>query len=245
MPSLDFYTRSGDELSVATIQFYLAYLHRQTEPMESARHYLRAALGWLAGRNVYYFPLWWHPQMVLSICTFALEEDIFSVVAERILTRFIGKKGLEAVSILCLHEDAAVRQRAESVREFIDDSLVIDLSHIQDERTRRVVESLLAEGTLRRDDMFAHLQAKLTTAHQRHTPNPGLVAIFGLYLKGHSSEEIANRLSRARSSVRNAITTIYQIFDIPQSDGTPGERKQRVVEIAVALGYLSQPHKKS
>jgi len=94
-------------------------------------------------------------------------------------------------------------------------------------------------------DALPALQRRFTTAQQRNKPNPVLLAVFGLYVQGATVKEIATQLQRAPSSVRNYITTLYQIFELPlnNASGLQARRKQLRM-LAQQQGFIAQPFDK-
>ena len=236
--SLDFYLRSGDELAIHEIYMQLAYVAYQLGKMESARAHTFTLLDWLHQHHIFYLPLWWHPQIAGQVCAFAIAEEIHPLLAERVIMRHVQAAALPFLRLLLEHSAEAVREQARHLLEMLDDDAVIRLDGVKDPRIRQVLESLLAQGILRRSG-FARLQEKLTTAQNRRTRNPVLVAVFGLYVQEISREEIADQIGRAVDTVRNYITMLYATFDLPQNDfRNDMERRQRLFELAKEEGYI-------
>jgi len=84
------------------------------------------------------------------------------------------------------------------------------------------------------------LQQTLTTATQRKKPNPALIATFGLYIQRYDRVEIAEALDLSQSTVRNYITTLYEIFDLAQQ-AYIGQRARfrHLVAIAEERGFIN------
>lgn len=236
--SLEFYTRSGDELAMHEIRFQLAHVAIQQGQSPLARKYVAELFGWLDDRHIFYLPLWWHPQITASVCTFAIGERIQPLLAERMIMRHVQQAALPFLHPLLDHAAEAVREQARQLIELLDDGAAIRLDHVKDARIRQLLETLLAQGVLRRSG-FKRLQERLTTAQDRRTPNHVLVAVFGLYLGGATREEIAERVGRSVDTVRNYITTLYATFDLPQSHfRNDVERRQRLVEVSKEEGFI-------
>ncbi len=105
---------------------------------------------------------------------------------------------------------------------------------------KRVVEQLLLEGKLNRE-YFPRLQAKLRTADHFRTPNPTLVATFGLYVNGATREAIAQALGCSIFTTRHYISVIYQHFDIASNQALGSHlRRQQLLILARACGYISE-----
>ena len=108
-----------------------------------------------------------------------------------------------------------------------------------DESTRYASAlQLVAEGKLRRS-CLPLLFTKLTTAEHQRTPNPTLVAVFGLYLAGLLREEIAKRLDYSVPLVRNYINQIYARFNVTKEEWPKTtERKERLRTFAREAGFV-------
>ena len=105
---------------------------------------------------------------------------------------------------------------------------------------KRVVEQLLREGKLDRTH-FPRLQAELRTSDHFRTPNPTLVATFGLYLNGATREEIAEALGCSMLTIRNYISLIYHHFGVATDQGLGGHaRRQQLLAITCNKGFISE-----
>ncbi|MEZ4662668.1 MAG: hypothetical protein R2911_34405 [Caldilineaceae bacterium] len=236
--SLEFYARSGDELAEHEIQFHLAYVEIRLNRASAARARVTTVFQWLRERHSFYLPLWWHPQIAAHVCTFAIAERIEPLLAERMIVRHIQEAALPALRPLLEHAAAAVREQSRHLVEMLDGNPLIHLGDVKDERIRDVLETLLAQGVLQPSG-FARLQAKLTTAQTRRTSNSVLVAVFGLYINGVGRAEIAKRLGRSPAGIRNYITTIYAIFNIPpQGFRNHIERFEHLQALAREEGFI-------
>ncbi len=240
--SLEFYSKSGDELAVKLLQWYLALVAIKTAQSATALALLPSIFDWMATQNVTYFPLWWHPQLVGEVCTWALATGTCPVLAERILVQQIGHKAIGELQRLQQSVNTVVQERVGNILTTLQNDLVIDLTHIRDRRVRQTIEELLQSGQLQRQG-FTALQLKLTTATQQQRPNPVLLAVFGLYLHDYSQSVIAGKLGRAHTSIRNYITTIYQIFGLSQHEfPSPMLRKRQLVNLAIQSGFIGTRH---
>ncbi|MEZ4708280.1 MAG: hypothetical protein R3A44_13800 [Caldilineaceae bacterium] len=239
--SLAFYTQSGDALATAVIHFYLAWLYDLCgDPTSSAAH-LHAALEWFAAQNITYFPLWHHPQLITRVCALAILRDIQPAHAERMVSQPIGAAALPLLEELV---GCAMPPHSDRLQPLIaqlrqtDDSWMRLLQRITDEPARQALYDLLLANQLQRAN-FGRLLQRLTTASCRAKPNPVLVAVFGLYLQGESQGQMAARLHRAPATIRNYITTLYQIFELPpgQVKGAKA-RRARLRQAAEREGFV-------
>lgn len=240
--SLTFYEQSGDALAVAVLRFYLAWLYAQSNDVTAANAHLVSALEWFSRQNISYFPLWYHPWLVTRLCALAIMHDIHTALAERMVSRHIG-----SAALVWLEETTQEATPQQAVRLQLllahlrqnDDSWICLLQRITDAPARQVLQDLLSANDLQRRN-FPRLLQRLTTATQRTKPNPVLVAVFGLYLRGEGQREIAQRLQRSPATIRNYITLIYQIFDLPpeQFKGSKA-RKKHLRQAAETEGFVA------
>jgi len=239
--SLGFYQKSGDELAIKIIQWYLAFIDIKVGNAAQAHTLLKPIFAWMMEQNIAYFPLWWHPTLMGEVCIWAISAGIGPVIVERICINHIGAEAIEGLKGQQKSVNAVVRERVTNLLITLQDELATDLSYIRDRRVKQVLEELLAHGCLQRQ-RFTQLQTKLTTANHQQRPNPVLIAVFGLYLHHYPQPVIAAKLGRAQTSIRNYITTIYQIFELPQHEfPSPGERKRRLTSLAIQNGFIA-PH---
>jgi tetratricopeptide (TPR) repeat protein len=221
--SLAFYTQSNDPLSVCTLRLHLAFNHlRKTQP-EDAATALDAAFAWMTERRIDYLPHWWHPTIMATLCAHALAEGIHPGVAELILVKHLGNAGIAAIQPLLRHPELVVRRRALDALESLNADPLSVLGPIPDDTVRKVLTQLIASNCLSTTGL-PRLCQMLTTAEKRNTPNPTLVAVFGLHVYGATREEIADRLGVSGAAVRNYITLIYKVFELTYD---PKQRKQR------------------
>ncbi len=235
--SLAFYQLSGDPLSVHNINLYRSLIGFRRGQVEQAGGCLRETLQWMAEHGLVYLPHWWHPALMAELCVWATEQGILPAVVERIWVAGVGEQGRAVVQRLAA--DASPRQQAAThLLSLLDAQASFDLSHIREAPVRRALEELLASGQLRRE-AFLTLQARLITAQQRRTANPSAVAVFVLYVHGTPREEIAEQLGLSQASVRNYITLIYQVFDLPKErfDSTLS-RRRALRKIAEREGFV-------
>jgi len=236
-----FYQRSGDELSTAVINLYLAYTLHMTERLAEARVHLQAGFDWLAEHHIWCFPYWWHPQLITQVCGLALRAGVHVSLVEHMVAHHIGAAARPVLSPLVDDADPLVAHRVRTVLTLLaeyEDDWLHWLTHIADEPVRRVLEDLLGHDYLRKEKL-PELKRILTTAQQRDKPNPVLIAVFGLYLQGANLKMIATQLQRAPTSIRNYISTIYQIFDLPPENYTSlHARRQHLYNLAQQRGFL-------
>ena len=214
-----FYQRSGDELATAVIDLYLAYTLQQSNRQALATAHLQAGFAWFAARHITSFPFWWHGPLVAQICALALRAALHIDLVEHMLAYHVGFVARPVLTALLDEGDPQLAQRVRPILNLLaeeTDGWLTWLAAIDDEPVRQVLETLLRHHQLPRADL-AELQATLTTA-QRGKVNPVLIAVFGLYLQGATIKEIAVQLQRAPSSIRNYVTTIYQIFGLAAED---------------------------
>ena len=234
--SQQFYAQSGDKLSYHVIGLYLAYIHYQQGQQAEALDYLQPALDWFTVHNILYFPNWWHPQIMAEVCVIALAEKICTPLVERIFLTHLHQ--YEILLKLNQHPDTAVRQRALNLQLSLTNHSIDILAEVTDSTVKTILQELLQNGPLR-PDKFPQLQQKLATAKYRHKFNPTCVAVFGLYLKGSTRQQIAHKLNCSPATVRNYITIIYQAFHL-QSDSGGGTlaRKEQLRQLAEAEGFV-------
>lgn len=214
-----FYQRSGDELATAVIDLYLAYTLQQSDRQTQATTHLQAGFAWFAARHITSFPFWWHGPLVAQICALALRAALHVDLVEHMLAYHVGAVARPVLTAMLDEGDPRLAQRVRPILALLTaepDAWLTWLAAIDDEPVRQVLETLLRHQRLQRANL-AELQATLTTA-QRGKTNPVLIAVFGLYLQGATIKEIAVQLQRAPSSIRNYVTTIYQIFGLDAGD---------------------------
>lgn len=215
-----FYQQSGDELATAVIHLYLAYTLHCSGQRERVAAHLEAGLAWLAARHIASFPLWWHKELVAAICALALRAALHVDLVEHMLAHHVGDVARPVLLALLAEDDPLLGQRVRPILALLDgkdETWLSWLATIDDAPVRQALEQLFRQVGLRHETLPA-LQATLTTAQQRDKPNPVLIAVFGLYIQGATIKEIATQLQRAPSSIRNYVTTIYQIFGLAPSD---------------------------
>jgi len=211
-----FYQQSGDELATAVLHLYLAYtLHRSGHPAGVAAH-LEAGFAWLAARHIASFPIWWHDELVAQIGALALRAGSHVDLVEHMLAHHVGAAARPSLLALLDEADPQLVQRVQATLSLVDgndESWLAWLATIDDAPVRQALEQLFRQAGLQHA-MLPALQTTLTTAHQRDKANPVLIAVFGLYVQGATIKEMATQLQRAPSSIRNYVTTIYQIFGL-------------------------------
>jgi tetratricopeptide (TPR) repeat protein/DNA-binding CsgD family transcriptional regulator len=234
--SRQFYANSGDKLSYHVIGLYLAYIHCHQGQEAEAIDHLQMALDWFTEHNILYFPHWWHPPIMAKVCGIALAAKICTPLVERILLTHLHQH--ETLLELRQHPDTAVRQRTLNLHLSLNNNGTDILAEVADATVKNILQDLLQNGPLR-PDKFSQLQQKLATAKHRHKFNPTCVAVFGLYLKGCTRQQIASRLNCSETTVRNYITIIYQVFHLQSGTGKGTlARKEELRQLAEAAGFV-------
>lgn len=232
-----FYEQAADGLAVCALHLYRAYsaLH-QTETTPALQH-LTQALGWLHTQKLTAFPHWWHAKILAEVCTHALLSNLYPALVEQILLRYLGRTSLPFLKLLDTTDDIELRRQALRLQQMIIGS-IDPVAHLSTSPSKRVIEALLAQGNLRAE-AYRELEAELMTAGNRLTPNPTIVAVFGLYLKGWTRADIANELECSTENVRNYITIIYNHFGLPAYRFHKREaRRQKLIEVAQTRGFI-------
>ncbi|MFM7581726.1 MAG: LuxR C-terminal-related transcriptional regulator [Caldilinea sp.] len=234
--SLTHYLESGNLVAANTLRLHLAanWL-RRAEPVRAAEE-LRTALGWMADQRIDYLPHWWHPPTLTLVCTHALQRGIEAQIAEQILLRHLGALALVSMKQLQTSADPAVRQRAD-VLEILESDPLTALGETLDPPVRAVLADLLTRRRLLPESLN-HLTSLLMTAEQRNSPNPTLVAVFGLFVQGLSRKEIAAQLHLSTPTVRNYINHIFKSFELPYNPAERDVRRQQLRARALAAGYI-------
>ena len=236
--SLAFYNQSGDSLAACTLHFYLALIaHRQGQAKAAYTH-LNVALGWLAQRHIDYLPYWWHPPLLSQICAYALVLDLYTDIVERIFLNHLRHHGKAALTALWHGTDSGTARRAYHLLQSMGDPIDALVSYLPNCPAKAVIVMFLRSGQLCAA-AYPRLERELMTAMRRPKPNPTLLAVFGLYVKGWGREEIAEQLDCSLPNVRNYITAIYEHFGI----GTAGfktrrARWQQLVAVVRARGFV-------
>jgi tetratricopeptide (TPR) repeat protein len=235
--SLDFYHASGDGLSLCAIRFHLASIYLRMNRVEEANRQLTEALHWCRNHSIDYFPHWWHPTIVSEVCAHALANNLHPHIIERMCIKHLRLDAVSALRPLLSHPSELVRRRVGSILDAMGEEPVAGLNGMKDRRIREVLKGLLETGRLRVDG-YEPLKHTLRTAAQRDSTNPVILATFGLYVHGRSQQEIATMLDRSAPTVRNAITAIYDSFDLsPQHFRTREDRRRRLRELAREEGF--------
>lgn len=216
----NFYEQSGDELATAVLHLYRAYTLERSGQAERAAVHLEAGFAWLAARHITSFPIWWHGGLVAEICALALRAALHVDLVEHMLAHHVGGVARPALLALLATDDPLLEQRVRPILALLDaqdERWLAWLATIDEAPVRQVLEELFRQAGLRHEQL-AELQATLTTAQQHDKANPVLMAVFGRYVQGATIKEIATQLQRAPSSIRNYVTSIYQIFGLAPSD---------------------------
>jgi tetratricopeptide (TPR) repeat protein len=237
--SLHFYQTSGDELSIFALRVHLAYLYLQRGQTERAEEEIALGLGWAAQWNVDYFPHWWHPKIVATVCVHALATDLHPSLAERILVTRLGEAAIPLLHTLETASSPAVRRRVEDVLALLDVQPLAHITETNDEAVRQVLDELLSSGKLRQQKL-PQLARLLSTTRQSDKANPVLLATFGLYVHGSTRREIAQRLHLSETSIRNYIGEIYERFGLEDANGSRRARYLYLRRLAVEAGYVAE-----
>jgi tetratricopeptide (TPR) repeat protein len=235
--SLHFYQTSGDELSIFALRFHLAYTYLQTGRIDRAEDEIALALGWAAQWNIDYFPNWWHPQIVATVCAHAFVADLHPGLAERILVKRLGEAAIPVLRRLEQDRSPLVRRRVEDVLALLDVEPLAQLIEPADDTVHRVLAELLSAGRLRRQKL-PDLARLLSTTRQDERANPVLLATFGLYVHGAGRREIAEKLHRAERTIRNYIGDIYERFGLDGAGRARQSRFRQLRKLAVEAGYI-------
>ena len=232
-----FYTKAGNRLGLCTLQLYRAYNALHQDKTMVALQQLEEALRWLRKQELTAFPQWWHPKILAEVCTHALLSNLYPELVEQILVQHLGKTSLPFLKLLDTTADIELRRRALRLQQRIMGS-GDPVTHLSAGANKRVIEELLDQGNLRAE-AYRELEAELMTATNRLTPNPTIIAVFGLYVKGWSRAEIAEELECSTENVRNYITIIYNHFGLPAFRFHKREaRRQKLIEVAQARGFI-------
>ncbi|MBX2999646.1 MAG: hypothetical protein KF893_14100 [Caldilineaceae bacterium] len=237
--SLHFYQTSGDELSIFALRVHLAYVYLQSGQIDRAEEEISLALNWAAHWNIDYFPHWWHPSIVATVCAHAFVAEIHPSLAERMLVNRLGEAALPVLRRLEIRSSPALRRRVEDVLSLLNTLPLAHITEIEDEPVRQVLSELFVSGRLQQQKL-PELARLLSTTRQSDKANPVLLASFGLYVHGSTRREIAERLHRTEDRIRNYITDIYERFGI---EGTNGPRRARYLHLrrlAVEAGYVGE-----
>ena len=235
--SLHFYQTSGDELSVFALRVHLAYICLQQGRTAKAEEHITLALDWAAYWNVDYFPHWWHPQIVATVCVHGLVAGIHPSMAERILVKRVGPAAAAVLHPLVGADDPVVARRTADVLTLLEPRLLGALAEAADTPVRQILESLLASGRLR-PETLPNLIERLSAGRARDRINPVLLATFGLYVHDTPRREIAALLGRSESTIRNYITLIYEQFGLADAGGSRRARRKRLRQRALEKGFV-------
>ncbi|MEZ4863994.1 MAG: hypothetical protein R3C14_21930 [Caldilineaceae bacterium] len=236
--SLDFYEQSGDHLSCCAIQMHLAYHASRAYNSIGFLTYMEKALGWLSDQQLERFPHWWHSTIVATVCSQALLVGIYPSLVERIFVNHLAEAGIGVLTGLLSADGVDIRLQASRLLEAITGRSAQLLAHLATTPAKRELLQLMQQGLLRADS-YRRLEQELTTSPQRHTPNPTLVAVYGLYVNGFTRAQIAERLECSLENVRNYITFIYQHFEL-SADQFPNRsaRRKQLTEVARMRGFI-------
>lgn len=225
--------------AACAVRCYLSVAAFRNGCTERGQASANAALRWLNEHHLAYFPYWWHPTLLAEWVVYTLEHCApYLHVLQRICVHHLQDVALGPLTKLQQRPDPALRLRAQRVLDAIQQSNFSELAFVQDDHIRAVLMQLVAEGKLRRSGLPL-LFTKLTTAEHQRTPNPTLVAVFGLYLAGLLREEIAKRLDYSVPLVRNYINQIYARFNVTKEEWPKTtERKERLRTFAREAGFV-------
>lgn len=232
------YEGQGDGLAVCTLRLYRGYSALHQADVLTMLHHLEPAFRWLAAQQITTFPHWWHPKIVAEVCSHALLCDLYPEIVEQILVTHVGKTSLPSLKLLEKTDDIELRRQIHRLQQIIRGYSISTLDQVCDSPNKNVIQELLGQGDLCAE-AYHKLENALMTAHHRQYPNPTIIAVFGLYIKGRSRAEIAKTLSCSLENVRNYITLIYQHFDLPAQHFQSREAwKQKLIEVARERGFI-------
>lgn len=235
--SLAYYLQSYNLLAANTVRLHLAANWLRSGKPDLATEALRVALQWMAEQQIDYLPLWWHPPTMTMLCTHALQLGIQPALAEQVLVRHLGASAYVAMQDLLRSDDRMVVRRAADVLALLDSEPLAMLSDSLDAPVRAVLTDLLTRRRLLATGL-ASLAARLMTAERRETPNPTLVAVFGLYVHDVPRKEIAAQLHLSDAAVRNYINHIFKVFELAYDSTQRRKRRLQLRAQALAAGYI-------
>ncbi len=235
--SLAYYLQSCNLLAANTVRLHLAANWLRSGELALATEALGMALQWMAEQQIDYLPLWWHPPTMTMLCTHALQLGIQPALAEQVLVRYLGASASVAMQDLLRSDDPVVVRRAADVLALLDSGPLAMLGDSLDAPVRAVLTDLLTTRRLLAAGL-ASLAARLMTAERRETPNPTLVAVFGLYVHDVPRKEIAAQLHLSDAAVRNYINHIFKVFELPYDSAQRSERRLQLRAQALAAGYI-------
>jgi len=233
-----FYSESGDNIAVCGIRFNLAYAYLRLGSPELAAEMLRTGLAWLTEARVDYFPLWWHPEIMTELCCFAIEENIYPDLVERILNRHLLPQHSNRLRTLLSSDNVAVRVRVNHLLNSAEGNAFPELEEIKDPVIKKVLEDRLLDGRLRRDS-FVKLRARLRTRNTRKSDSATIIAVFALYIEGVPTSAIHSHIERSSVTVSRYVNDIYTVFGLPK-EGFTGTLARREALIALVRdeGYI-------
>ena len=236
--SLIFYENSGDRLASCAIRIYLAYAAIQRHDSNSLLGHLEASFVPMAELQIDALPYWWHPEVVAEVCCQAIVADLHPMMVKGIITKRLGQHSAPALTKLLDADDLDIRNQAQLLLNTVTGQTVTLLEHLEECPAKQVLLELLGKGYLLVDG-YSRLEAELTTAKLRRSPNVTLMAVFVLHTRNVKRTVIAKRLGCSIENVRNYITRIYQQFGLPMKGfRSREERRQRLVAIARERGYI-------
>lgn len=236
--TLAVYAEQGDWLTVCALRLYRGYSALHQGDTNMILRQLEPAFRWLTTQQLTTFPHWWHPKILAEVCCHALLCNLYPAIVEQILVTQLGKVSLPSLKLLEKIDDIEVRRQIYRLQQIIRGFSASTLDQVRDSPNKQVIEELLGQGELCAET-YHELENELMTAHNRQSPNPTIIAVFGLYIKGWTRAEIAKTLACSSENVRNYITLIYQHFDLPVERFQNREaRKQKLIEVARARGFI-------
>jgi DNA-binding NarL/FixJ family response regulator len=172
-----------------------------------------------------------------EVCTHALLSNLYPALVEKILVQQLGKASLPFLKLLDTTDDIELRRQALRLQQMISGG-ANPAAHLPASLSKRVIEELLAQGHLRAE-AYRELETELMTAANRLTPNPTIIAVFGLYVQGWTRADIAAELQCSTENVRNYITIIYNHFGLPAYRFHKREaRRQKLIDVAQTRGFI-------
>lgn len=238
LESLDYYQKSGDSLACCMIRLYLAYAAIQNNKTNQILPNLEPALSWLDAQQLDTLPHWWHPQIVAKLCRQAIVVDLYPDVIRQICVNRLGNVAVPHLTELLRSDDMDVRRRAHHMISVVTGQSAMILSHLPNGRSKQVLQELLEKGYILADG-YPRLEYELMTAKQRRHPNPTIICVFVLYLRGVKRDDIAERLDCSVENVRNYVTKIYKYFALPAEKAKGrAARREQLAQLARERGFI-------
>ena len=232
------FSKDGDICSGYVCHLYLTYLYLICGNHEEADKHLAQARSLTDGFSLDLPSYLWHPRVMAHVFTYDLSSGQHSNWSEQVLLTHLRDYAVRFAAPLLRDDKFSVRLRAGHILRQLDDTDRL-LARVSHPASRHILREFVATSRLRRL-AFPRLIRSLTTAYHRPRPNFTLVAVFALYTHGLHRPTIARTLDLAEPTVRNAITTLYRIFDLPALRfARRAERRACLVDRARQEGFIA------